>query len=50
MKIVVIGGTGVVGAKLVEKLRLTGHHPLAASRATGIDAIIPMGAKSVVAS
>jgi uncharacterized protein YbjT (DUF2867 family) len=43
MKIVVIGGTGVVGAKLVEKLRLTGHHPLAASRATGIDAMTGEG-------
>jgi uncharacterized protein YbjT (DUF2867 family) len=29
MKIVVIGGTGLVGSKLVEKLREDGHEPLA---------------------
>jgi uncharacterized protein YbjT (DUF2867 family) len=43
MKIVVIGGTGVVGSKLVEILRLHGHHPLAASRATGVDALTGEG-------
>jgi phosphoglycerate dehydrogenase-like enzyme len=31
MKIVVIGGTGLIGSKLVEKLRRAGHEPLAAS-------------------
>jgi uncharacterized protein YbjT (DUF2867 family) len=31
MKIVVIGGTGLIGSKLVEKLRSDGHQPLAAS-------------------
>jgi uncharacterized protein YbjT (DUF2867 family) len=30
MKIVVIGGTGLVGSKLVERLRSDGHEPLAA--------------------
>jgi uncharacterized protein YbjT (DUF2867 family) len=30
MKIVVIGGTGLIGPKLVEKLRRDGHDPLAA--------------------
>jgi len=39
MKIVVIGGTGLVGSKLVEKLRQGGHHALAASPATGVDAV-----------
>jgi uncharacterized protein YbjT (DUF2867 family) len=43
MKIVVIGGTGLVGSKLVEKLRLAGHHPLAASPATGVDAFTGEG-------
>jgi uncharacterized protein YbjT (DUF2867 family) len=43
MKIVVIGGTGLVGSKLVEKLRLEGHHPLAASPATGVDALTGEG-------
>jgi nucleoside-diphosphate-sugar epimerase len=29
MKIVVIGGSGLIGSKLVEKLREAGHDPLA---------------------
>ena len=37
MKIVVIGGTRLVGSKLVEKLSLTGHNALMASPATGVD-------------
>jgi uncharacterized protein YbjT (DUF2867 family) len=39
MKIVVIGGTGLIGSKLVEKLHATGHEPLAASPDTGVDTI-----------
>ena len=31
MKIVVVGGTGLIGSKLVEKLRDAGHAPVAAS-------------------
>jgi uncharacterized protein YbjT (DUF2867 family) len=38
MKIVVIGGTGLIGSKLVEKLRRAGHEPLAASPESGVDA------------
>jgi uncharacterized protein YbjT (DUF2867 family) len=41
MKIVVIGGTGLIGSKLVEKLREDGHEPLAASPDTGVNAIRP---------
>jgi uncharacterized protein YbjT (DUF2867 family) len=37
MKIVVIGGTGLIGSKLVGKLRGAGHDPLAASPDTGVD-------------
>ena len=37
MKIVVIGGTGLIGSKLVEKLRDAGHHALAASPNSGVD-------------
>jgi uncharacterized protein YbjT (DUF2867 family) len=37
MKIVVIGGTGLVGSKLVERLRQAGHEPLAASPELGVD-------------
>ena len=39
MKVVVIGGTGLIGSKLVEKLREHGHEPLAASPDTGVDAL-----------
>jgi uncharacterized protein YbjT (DUF2867 family) len=39
MKIVVIGGTGLIGSSLVTKLRERGHDPVAASPATGVDAI-----------
>lgn len=37
MKIVVIGGTGRVGAKLVRALGAAGHQPVAAARSTGVD-------------
>jgi uncharacterized protein YbjT (DUF2867 family) len=43
MKIVVIGGTGLIGSKLVEKLRAHGHDPLAASPNTGVDTITGEG-------
>ena len=43
MKIVVIGGTGLIGSKLVEKLREDGHQPLAASPDTGVDTITREG-------
>lgn len=39
MKIVVIGGTGLIGSKLVQKLREHGHEALAASPNTGINSI-----------
>jgi uncharacterized protein YbjT (DUF2867 family) len=39
MKIVVIGGTGLIGSKLVEKLREVGHEALAASLDTGVNTI-----------
>jgi uncharacterized protein YbjT (DUF2867 family) len=43
MKIVVIGGTGLIGSKLVEKLRQAGHEPLAASPDTGVDTLTGEG-------
>jgi uncharacterized protein YbjT (DUF2867 family) len=43
MKIVVIGGTGLIGSKLVKKLRADGHDPLAASPETGVDSISGKG-------
>lgn len=39
MKIVVVGGTGLIGARLVRKLREDGHEALAASPKTGVDSI-----------
>lgn len=39
MKIVVIGGTGLIGSKLVGKLREDGHEALAASPDTGVNAL-----------
>jgi uncharacterized protein YbjT (DUF2867 family) len=43
MKIVVIGGTGLIGSKLVEKLRKDGHEALAASLETGVNIITGEG-------
>jgi uncharacterized protein YbjT (DUF2867 family) len=43
MKIVVIGGTGLIGTKLVEKLRQARHEPLAASPDTGVNTITEEG-------
>ena len=43
MKIVVIGGTGLIGSKLVEKLREDGHEALAASPDTGVNTITGEG-------
>jgi uncharacterized protein YbjT (DUF2867 family) len=39
MKIVVIGGTGVLGSKVVQKLRDHGHDAVAASPRTGVDTL-----------
>jgi nucleoside-diphosphate-sugar epimerase len=43
MKIVVIGGTGLIGSKLVEKLREGGHDPLPASPDSGVDTLTGEG-------
>jgi uncharacterized protein YbjT (DUF2867 family) len=43
MKIVVIGGSGLIGSKLVSKLREDGHAPLAASPDSGVDTITGEG-------
>lgn len=37
-KIIVVGGTGNIGARVVEKLRAHGHEAVAASRRSGVDA------------
>jgi uncharacterized protein YbjT (DUF2867 family) len=43
VKIVVIGGTGLIGSKLVEKLREDGQEPLAASLDTGVNTLTGNG-------
>jgi uncharacterized protein YbjT (DUF2867 family) len=43
MKIVVIGGSGLIGSKLVNKLRQHGHDPLAASPDSGVNALTGEG-------
>ncbi|WP_341840682.1 SDR family oxidoreductase [Chitinophaga caseinilytica] len=43
MKIVVIGGTGLIGSKTVERLRKEGHEVIAASPASGVNTITGEG-------
>ena len=43
MKIVVIGGSGLIGTKVVANLRQQGHHVIAASPSTGINTITGEG-------
>jgi uncharacterized protein YbjT (DUF2867 family) len=49
MKIVVIGGSGLIGSKLVDKLRQAGHDPLAASLESGVDIITGEGLAEAMA-
>lgn len=39
MKIVIIGGTGRIGARITDILEQQGHHVIAASRSTGVNTI-----------
>ncbi|KAB8144015.1 NAD(P)H-binding protein [Chloroflexia bacterium SDU3-3] len=43
MKIVIIGGTGLIGSRLAGILRQQGHEVLAASRASGVNALTGEG-------
>src|SRR5262245_57003289 len=43
IKIVVIGGTGLIGTKLVNNLRQKGHDVVAASPSSGVDAVTGEG-------
>lgn len=43
MKIVVIGGTGLIGSKLVTSLNERGHEAMAAAPSTGVDSITGEG-------
>jgi uncharacterized protein YbjT (DUF2867 family) len=49
MKIVVIGGTGLIGSKLVKRLRENGHEALAASPSSGVNTITGEGLAEALA-
>jgi uncharacterized protein YbjT (DUF2867 family) len=49
VKIVVIGGTGRIGSKVVEKLGQKGHETIAASPNTGVNTITGEGLKQAMA-
>ena len=48
MKIVVIGGTGLIGSKLVDKVRAHGHEAVAASPDTGVNTVTGEGLTNAV--
>jgi uncharacterized protein YbjT (DUF2867 family) len=49
MKIVVIGGSGLIGTKLVSKLRALGHQVVAASPSSGVNTITGEGLAEALA-
>jgi uncharacterized protein YbjT (DUF2867 family) len=49
MKIVVIGGTGLIGSKTVAILRQGGHEVVAASPSSGVNSITGEGLKEAMA-
>jgi uncharacterized protein YbjT (DUF2867 family) len=49
MKIVVVGGTGLIGSKIVEKLKQKGHEAIAAAPNTGVNTITGKGLADAVA-
>ena len=49
MKVVVIGGTGLIGSKVVEKLNAHGHHAVPAAPRTGINILTGEGLEDALA-
>lgn len=49
MKILVIGGTGLIGSKLVKRLAEAGHQAIAASPATGVNTVTGEGLDAALA-
>lgn len=49
MKIVIIGGTGLIGSKVVNKLRAQGHEALSASPDSGVDTLTGKGLTEALA-
>jgi len=50
MRIVVIGGTGLIGSKAVVRLREAGHETVAAAPQTGVDTVTGEGLEAALAS
>src|SRR6188768_4089346 len=48
MKLVIIGGTGLIGSKLVTKLNAHGHEAVAASPDTGVNTLTGEGLAEVL--
>ncbi|HEX6610700.1 MAG TPA: SDR family oxidoreductase [Hyphomicrobiaceae bacterium] len=48
MKVVVFGGSGLVGSKLVDRLRSRGHEAIAASRRSGVNTVTGEGLAEVL--
>jgi len=48
MKIVVAGGTGLVGSTLLDRLKERGHQAVAASRSTGVDITTGQGLSDIL--
>jgi uncharacterized protein YbjT (DUF2867 family) len=49
MKIIVIGGTGLIGSKVVEKLKRRGHDAVAAAPNTGVNTVTGEGLADAIA-
>jgi uncharacterized protein YbjT (DUF2867 family) len=49
MKIVVVGGTGLIGSKIIEELTQKGHEAIAAAPDTGVNTITGEGLKEAMA-
>jgi uncharacterized protein YbjT (DUF2867 family) len=49
MKVVVFGGTGLIGSKLIQLLQRAGHETVAASPSSGVDTVAGTGLDEVLA-
>jgi uncharacterized protein YbjT (DUF2867 family) len=48
MKVVIIGGTGLIGRKLAARLQASGHEVVAASPSTGVNSLTGEGVKEIL--